>query len=97
MKNPDRKTVSKLEMLPNIGQAIADDLRLIGIQHPKDLINQDPLVLYKKLAEKTHNYPDPCELDVFISVVEFMQGNEPQPWWKYTQQRKNLLAKKENN
>ena len=45
MKNPDRKTVSKLEMLPNIGQAIADDLRLIGIQHPKDLINQDPLVL----------------------------------------------------
>jgi hypothetical protein len=32
MKNPDRKTVSRLEELPNIGKAMAADLRLIGIE-----------------------------------------------------------------
>jgi hypothetical protein len=35
MKNPDRKTVSKLDKLPNIGPAISGDLELIGINHPK--------------------------------------------------------------
>jgi hypothetical protein len=42
MKNPDRKTVSRLEALPKIGKATADDLRLIGIDHPKKLIGKDP-------------------------------------------------------
>ncbi len=90
MKNPDRKTVTKLEMLPNIGKAIASDLRLIGIQHPKELIGQDPLVLYNKLEEATNMHPDPCVLDVFMAVVDFMQGGEPLPWWKYTSKRKRL-------
>ncbi len=40
MKNPDRKTVSKLEELPNIGKAIAGDLRLVGIQRPQELIGK---------------------------------------------------------
>jgi len=35
MKNPDRETVSRLDELPNIGKAMADDLYLIGIDHPK--------------------------------------------------------------
>ena len=41
MKNPNRKTVSELTDLPNIGKAIASDLHSIGIQHPQDLIGKD--------------------------------------------------------
>jgi hypothetical protein len=31
MKNPNRQTVTKLTDLPNIGKAIAGDLRLVGL------------------------------------------------------------------
>ena len=40
MKNPDRNTVSKLDALPNIGKTIAKDLELIGIDHPKKLVEK---------------------------------------------------------
>ncbi|MEN6622842.1 MAG: helix-hairpin-helix domain-containing protein, partial [Smithella sp.] len=50
MKNPDRATVSRLVDLPNIGKAIANDLRLIGIDHPGKLIGEDPFKLYEKLC-----------------------------------------------
>ena len=46
MKNPDRKTVSRLEELPNIGKAAAVDLRLIGIRYPQDLIGRNPYGLF---------------------------------------------------
>ena len=36
MKTPNRQTVSHLEELPNIGKAMADDLRMVGIKHPQD-------------------------------------------------------------
>ncbi len=40
MKNPDKKTVSRLVDLPNIGKMMAYDLQLIGIDHPKKLIGK---------------------------------------------------------
>jgi hypothetical protein len=96
MKNPDRDAVSKLEELPNIGKSIANHLLIIGIVHPKQLLHQDPFKMYKQLCEKTHTRIDPCVLDVFISVVDFMEGNEPRPWWKYTKQRKSLFKREED-
>ena len=50
MKNPDRKTVSRLDELPNIGKAMAKDLQLIGINHPKELIGKEAWVLYDILC-----------------------------------------------
>jgi hypothetical protein len=91
MKNPDRKTVSRLEDLPNIGKAMADDLRLIGIDHPKKLIGKDPLKLYDKLCRAIGVRQDACVIDVFISVVHYMEGGEPRPWWSFTEERKNRL------
>ncbi|XVJ70287.1 MAG: hypothetical protein HEQ39_12035 [Rhizobacter sp.] len=35
-----------MEQLPNIGLSLAADLRLIGIQHPQELIGQDGYLLY---------------------------------------------------
>ena len=40
MKNPAPNTVSKSDVLPNIGKAIAKDLELIGIDHPKKLVGK---------------------------------------------------------
>ncbi len=31
-------------------------------------------------------------LDTLISVVRFMDGDEPQPWWHYTAERKATVA-----
>lgn len=94
MNNPNRDTVSKLESLPNIGKAIASDLRLIGIQKPKDLIGLDPFDLHNKLCVKKEKEIDSCVIDVFMAVIDFMEGSEPLPWWKFTKKRKEILNKK---
>ena len=91
MKNPDRKTVARLEQLPNIGQAIAADLRMIGIDHPQQLIGKDPLELYEELCRSTGTRHDPCVADVFMSAVSFMEGDDPSPWWAYTRERKKRM------
>jgi hypothetical protein len=95
MKSPDIKTVSRLEALPNIGKAMAGDLRLIGIDHPKKLIGKDPFKLYEALCRTTGIRHDPCVIDAFMSAVHFMGGGEPRPWWSFTDERKRLIA--ENN
>lgn len=88
MKSPDRGTVSNLEDLPNIGKAIAADLRLCQIQQPKDLIGKDGYQLYDKLCSITGKKHDPCLIDVFLSVVDFMNGGDAKPWWEFTKDRK---------
>jgi hypothetical protein len=92
MKNPDRNTVSELTELPNIGKATAYDLHAIGINHPQDLIGQTPVLMYEKLCKKSGGRLDPCVLDVFMSVVSFMEGDKPRPWWFFTPERKKLLS-----
>jgi hypothetical protein len=94
MKNPDRKTVSSLEALPNIGKAIADDLRLIGIDHPVKLIGKDAFELYERLNRVTGKRHDPCVIDVFMAAVHFMEGGDPLPWWSFTDERKRFVKSK---
>ena len=93
MKNPDRETVSQLDALPNIGKAIAGDLQLIGIDHPGKLIGKDPFELYEALCSASGKRQDPCVIDVFMSVIHFMEGGDPLPWWKFTDNRKKHIAK----
>ncbi len=92
MKNPDRDRVSRLDALPNIGKAIAADLHLIGIDHPKKLIGTEPFKMYEELCARTGEKHDPCVIDVFMSVVHFMEGGDPLPWWKFTPERKKQIA-----
>ena len=87
MKNPDRKTVSQLEALPNIGKAMANKLQLIGIDNPRKLIGKEPFELYEELCIKSGKRHDPCVIDVFMSVIHFMEGGEPLPWWSFTDER----------
>jgi hypothetical protein len=77
-----------LEQLPNIGVSLAEDLRLIGLTHPRDLVGQEPLAMYQALSRATGRRQDPCVLDTFIAAVAFMGGEAPHPWWHYTAERK---------
>ncbi len=86
-----RENVTKLTDLPNIGPSLAKDLQSIGIQSPDQLKNRSALELYEALCEKTASRQDPCVLDVFMSITDFMNGAEPKVWWAYTQERKRFF------
>jgi hypothetical protein len=92
MKKPNRETVSRLEELPNIGKAMAYQLRLIGIDHPRKLIGKDPFILYDELSAISGKQADPCVIDVCMSVISFMEGGNPLPWWSFTNERKKRQA-----
>lgn len=95
LKSPKARTPQEceaLEQLPNIGPSLAADLRLLGIVHPRELAGRDAFVLYQALCAKTGQRQDPCVLDTFMAVTDFMRGAEPAPWWKYTAQRKALYG-----
>jgi hypothetical protein len=95
MKSPKAATADEcatLEQLPNIGPALAADLRLIGIHEPRALRGKDAFVLYQKLCAATGQRQDPCVLDTFMAAVDFMRGAPAAPWWNYTAQRKALFG-----
>ena len=82
-----------LEQLPNIGPALAADLRLMGIHEPQQLRCRDAFVLFQQLCTATGQRHDPCVLDTFMAAVDFMGGAAAAPWWWYTAQRKLLCEK----
>ena len=82
-----------LEDVPNVGKAIAADLRLIGIQEPKQLVGQDPYAMFERLGQATGLRHDPCELDTFIAAVRFMEGGPRLPWWAFTAERKRVFKR----
>lgn len=88
-----RAKVMQLTDLPNIGKASAADLRLLGIETPVQLLGRNPYEMYQTLCDKTGQIHDPCMLDVFISITRFMAGDDPQPWWFYTEERKQALTR----
>ncbi len=95
VKSPKARTADEcqaLEQLPNVGPSLAADLRLLGIAHPKELAGRDAFVLYQQLCAKTGQRQDPCVLDTFMAVTDFMRGAAPAPWWNYTAQRKALYG-----
>jgi hypothetical protein len=88
MPKPDRAGVATLEDLPNVGKAIAGDLRAIGIRKPAQLKGRDPYALYASLNRVTGMRHDPCVLDTFIAVVRYVDGGPAKPWWAFTGERK---------
>lgn len=88
---PLRDQVARLEDLPNVGRAIAEDLHTIGIHAPGDLIGEDPLAMYHRLNTRTGVRHDPCVADAFMAIVDFMAGGPARPWWAFTAERKRRL------
>lgn len=95
LRSPKAATAAdchRLEQLPNIGPALAADLRRLGIRHPAELRARDPFQLYQALCRATGRRQDPCVLDTFIAITDFMRGAAPAPWWRYTAQRKQTYG-----
>jgi DNA transformation protein len=82
----------RLEDIPNIGPSIAADLRGLGLHTPDDVRRMDPWAAYERLRTPAGARHDPCVLDTFLAVCDFMNGGKAQPWWNFTAQRKRLLA-----
>ncbi len=91
-EEPKQTNSGRTHRPPNIGEAISRDLRLVGIQHPQELIGKDAYQLHDELCRVTGKNHDPCVIDVFLSVVDFMEGGEPKPWWSFTANRKRYMV-----
>jgi hypothetical protein len=94
MKSISREEVKRLEDLPNVGRAVAADLRLLGLSQPHDLLGVDPYELYTRLQKITGKRHDPCMLDTFMAVSHFMKTGEALAWHAFTEQRKRLYPAK---
>ena len=90
MKARHFSEVKKFEDIPNVGPRIAGDFKNLGMKQPQDLIGRDGFELYQKLCMETGQRHDPCVLDTFMAVTDFMNGGEPMPWFSYTAKRKRL-------
>ena len=88
MKAKNAQEVIRFEDIPNVGKAMTKDFLLLGIKNPKDLKNKDAFVLYKKLCKISGALQDPCVLDTYMAVIDFMNGAPARPWWFYTKERK---------
>lgn len=80
--------VRRFTDIPNVGPAMAGDFKLLGIATASELATADPMDLYRRLCEATGARQDPCVLDTFLAVCDFMSGAPSKPWWEYTPVRK---------
>ena len=78
----------RLLALPNVGPATALDLVKLGIFEPNALKKQKADTMYAKLCKIDGVRHDPCVIDVFASIVAFVNGAPARPWWFYTPERK---------
>ena len=90
MKAKSAKDVKKFQDIPNIGPAMARDFAQLGLKLPADLINKDPLALYRQMCKIAGVRQDPCVLDTYMAVVDFMNGAPARPWYYYTKTRKKV-------
>ncbi|MEQ1905434.1 MAG: helix-hairpin-helix domain-containing protein [Pirellulaceae bacterium] len=90
-----REAVRTLCDLPNVGPATEQDLHLLRIRKPADLKGRDAWQLYQELCRITKVKHDPCVIDVFLSIISFVDGKPARPWWKFTAQRKKFMAEME--
>src|SRR5713101_8341028 len=91
-KSSEVREMARLEDIPNVGAAIAADLRQLAIASPGELVGRDPFAMYDDLCRITGQRHDPCLLDTFIAAVRFMEGAPKKPWWEYTAERKRELT-----
>ncbi len=88
MKATTFKEVRKFQDIPNIGHAMSMNFDLLGLTKPQDLIDKDPMKLYKQMCQISGIRQDPCVLDTYIAAIDFMNGAPARPWFSYTKNRK---------
>lgn len=88
MKAKSADKVKRFQDIPNVGPAMERDFLLLGLSKPADLKNKDPLKLYKEMCLVSGTRQDPCVLDTYMAVIDFMNGASTKSWWSYTKARK---------
>jgi len=91
MKATRASEVKKFQDIPNVGPAMARDFLALGLKNPNDLKEQDAYVLYQKMCRVSGTRQDPCVLDTYMAVIDFMDGGKAKPWWDYTEKRKRMF------
>jgi hypothetical protein len=76
-----------LQLLPNVGPAVARMLVRAGIERPDDLRGLSAERLYQRLCERDGRRHDPCLLDTLVAVIDYANGAPPRPWWYYSRLR----------
>jgi hypothetical protein len=78
---------NRLEQIPGVGTAIAEDIRNIGIGSVRQLKGRDPEKLYKKLCDFKAGPVDRCMLYVFRCAVYYASNTKHDPellkWWNW--------------
>lgn len=88
MKANHASEVTKFKQIPNVGPRMEEDFMKLGIKNPQDLKGKDPFSLYQKMCRVSGVRQDPCVLDTYIAVIDFMNGAPARPWFYYTKERK---------
>lgn len=91
MKARRPEQAGKLEELPNIGKAIAADLRAAGITEPRQLADLEPLSVYIRLASVMEERHDPCVLYTLLAARHFLDSGQARPWWEFAAEGHRLL------
>lgn len=101
-----RKLASaRLQAIPGVGPAMAEDLLRLGFESPEELAGQDPEELYRRMTILSGGSLDRCVLYVFRLAVWWAGGGparDPDPerlkWWNWSdanlsgQQKKSPAA-----
>ncbi len=87
MKVAKARAVVKFTDIPNVGPAMERDFRVLGVKTPGELKKKDGYKMYQALCKK-QGRQDPCVLDTYLAVVDFMNGAPARPWFFYTKERK---------
>ena len=89
-----KRTTPMLQLsdLANVGPATLGDLHQLGIRTVRQLARRDALALYRSLCRRTGKRHDPCVIDVFMAIIHQARGGKPMPWWKFTKERKRVVA-----
>ena len=92
-----KQTKGGLESIPGIGPALADDLRLIGVDRPSCLKGKNPEKLYRKLEKVTDAHHDRCVLYTFRCAVYFVNEKHHNPellkWWNWSDENLGINSK----
>ena len=90
MKNisRDKEVLKKLQAIPNVGPATAEDLYRLGIRAVEDLMQRDAETMYEELCLLDGVRLDPCVQDVFAAAIYFAKGKGSKPWWHFSRIRK---------
>ena len=88
MNAKSSRTADDLMSLPGVGESIADDLRQLGYDRPRDLIGADPEEMYEHWMVQS-GVPERCMLYVFRCAVycaatpAARRDPELAKWWRW--------------